>query len=137
MSVIPLTQIYITINFLDIPACGTYLSVYELLKKKFAGENEERKTLSPFATLAAGGFAGIARWLICIPADVIKSRLQTAPEGKYPGGMRDVIREILQHEGPPGFFRGFGPVLLRAFPANAASFLGLELTLSLFRQVHI
>uniref|UniRef100_A0A914QBN6 Uncharacterized protein n=1 Tax=Panagrolaimus davidi TaxID=227884 RepID=A0A914QBN6_9BILA len=121
----------------DIPACGTYLSVYELLKKKFAGENEERRTLSPFATLAAGGFAGIARWSICIPADVIKSRLQTAPEGKYPGGMRDVIREILQHEGPPGFFRGFGPVLLRAFPANAASFLGLELTLSLFRQVQI
>jgi solute carrier family 25 carnitine/acylcarnitine transporter 20/29 len=118
----------------DIPASGAYLSVYEFLKKKFAGENKER-TLSPLATLAAGGFAGIANWSVCIPADVVKSRLQTAPEGKYPDGMRGVIREILAHEGPAGFFRGFVPVMLRAFPANAACFFGVELILSLIRQV--
>lgn len=35
-------------------------------------------------SLLAGGFAGIANWSVCIPADVMKSRLQTAPEGKYP-----------------------------------------------------
>uniref|UniRef100_A0AC34FDK4 Uncharacterized protein n=1 Tax=Panagrolaimus sp. ES5 TaxID=591445 RepID=A0AC34FDK4_9BILA len=118
----------------DIPASGAYLSVYEFLKKKFAGESKER-SLSPLATLAAGGFAGIANWSVCIPADVVKSRLQTAPEGKYPNGMRDVIREILQHEGPIGFFRGFAPVMLRAFPANAACFFGVELTLNLIRQI--
>lgn len=35
----------------------------------------------------AGGLAGIANWSVCIPPDVLKSRLQTAPEGKYPGGI--------------------------------------------------
>lgn len=91
--------------------------------------------MSPGATLAAGGFAGIANWAVCIPADVVKSRLQTAPEGKYPDGMRGVIREILRDEGPRAFFKGFVPVMLRAFPANAACFMGVELTLSLIRSV--
>lgn len=123
-----------TYIFLDIPASGAYLSVYEYLKKKFAGENAGNK-LSPGATLAAGGFAGIANWAVCIPADVVKSRLQTAPEGTYPGGMRQVIREILQHEGPKALFKGFVPVMLRAFPANAACFFGVELTLNMIRKI--
>uniref|UniRef100_A0A1I7XC89 Mitochondrial carnitine/acylcarnitine carrier protein n=1 Tax=Heterorhabditis bacteriophora TaxID=37862 RepID=A0A1I7XC89_HETBA len=109
-----------------------YLSVYEYLKKKFSGEGKER-TLSPGATLLAGGLAGIANWSVCIPADVLKSRLQTAPEGKYPDGIRGVLREVLREEGPKALFKGFTPVMLRAFPANAACFFGLELTLSLFR----
>lgn len=71
--------------FTDIPASGAYLSTYEYLKKVFSGGASE-KELTPIATLIAGGFAGIANWAVCIPADVLKSRLQTAPEGKYPDG---------------------------------------------------
>jgi solute carrier family 25 carnitine/acylcarnitine transporter 20/29 len=66
---------------------------------------------------------------------VLKSRLQTAPEGKYPNGVRDVFKEVIKTEGPTGLFRGFTPVMLRAFPANAACFFGVELTLSLFRMI--
>ncbi|PAV91054.1 hypothetical protein WR25_01262 isoform B [Diploscapter pachys] len=116
----------------DIPASAAYLSVYEYLKKKFSGEGAQR-TLSPGATLLAGGLAGMANWSVCIPADVLKSRLQTAPEGKYPDGIRGVFREVIREEGPRALFKGFAPVMLRAFPANAACFFGLELTLSLFR----
>ncbi|KAE9555684.1 hypothetical protein FO519_001155 [Halicephalobus sp. NKZ332] len=119
----------------DIPASGAYLSVYEYLKRKFAGEDHNKK-LSPAATLCAGGFAGIANWSVCIPADVIKSRLQTAPEGKYPDGMRGVFREIIREEGARALFKGFVPVMLRAFPANAACFFGVELTLSFIRRLH-
>uniref|UniRef100_A0A914I980 Mitochondrial carnitine/acylcarnitine carrier protein n=1 Tax=Globodera rostochiensis TaxID=31243 RepID=A0A914I980_GLORO len=119
----------------DIPASGAYISVYELLKDKFSGG--ERQKLTPMATLMAGGFAGIANWSVCIPADVMKSRLQTAPEGKYPRGIRDVFREILREEGPRALFRGFVPVMLRAFPANAACFSGLELALWAFREAGI
>lgn len=64
---------------LDVPASAAYLSVYEFLKKQFAGE-KSKDTLTPGAILLAGGFAGIANWSVCIPADVLKSRLQTAPE---------------------------------------------------------
>lgn len=75
----------------------------------------------------------MANWAVCIPADVLKSRLQTAPEGKYPDGIRGVLREILRNEGPKALFRGFVPIMLRAFPANAACFMGVEATLHLLR----
>ncbi|PIO65521.1 hypothetical protein TELCIR_12801, partial [Teladorsagia circumcincta] len=74
---------------------------------------------------------------VCIPADVLKSRLQTAPEGKYPDGIRGVFKEVMREEGPRALFKGFTPVMLRAFPANAACFFGLELTLALFRLLGV
>ncbi|VDD94241.1 unnamed protein product [Enterobius vermicularis] len=116
----------------DIPASGAYLSTYEYLKKLFSGGHTDQK-LPTGAILAAGGFAGIANWSVCIPADVLKSRLQTAPEGKYPDGIRGVFREVIREEGPKALFKGFTPVMLRAFPANAACFFGLELALRLFK----
>jgi solute carrier family 25 carnitine/acylcarnitine transporter 20/29 len=118
-------EFILSFSFSDVPASAAYLSVYEYLKKLFAGE-KGRDKLTPGAILLAGGFAGIANWSVCIPADVLKSRLQTAPEGKYPNGVRDVFKEVIRTEGPTGLFRGFTPVMLRAFPANAACFFGVE-----------
>jgi solute carrier family 25 carnitine/acylcarnitine transporter 20/29 len=62
-----------------------------------------------------------------LPADTLKSRIQAAPQGTYPGGLRQVLSELLAKEGPTGLYRGFGAVMTRAFPANAAMFLGAEL----------
>lgn len=64
---------------------------------------------------------------------MMKSRLQIAADGRYPNGIRDVYREVMRAEGVRGLFRGFTPVMVRAFPANAACFLGVEMTYSLFR----
>jgi hypothetical protein len=44
-----------------------------------------RRKISVGGTVLAGGMAGICNWLVAIPADVVKSRLQTAPEGVYSG----------------------------------------------------
>merc|ERR1719430_2266048 len=100
----------------DVPASGMYFSSYALLKKAFAGEEEG---LSPVKTLTAGGIAGMLNWSVAIGPDVLKSRLQTAPEGKYPNGIRSVFVDIMKTEGPQGLFKGLTPVMLRAFPANA------------------
>jgi solute carrier family 25 (mitochondrial carnitine/acylcarnitine transporter), member 20/29 len=62
---------------------------------------------------------GMANWAIAIPADVLKSRLQTAPEGKYTGVI-DVYKTLMREEGSSALFRGMGPAMIRAFPANAA-----------------
>lgn len=61
-----------------------------------------------------------------MPADVIKSRLQSAPEGRYPNGIRSVLVELMVEEGPLALYKGITPVMLRAFPANAACFIGFE-----------
>ena len=47
--------------------------------------------------------------------------LCAAPAGKYPNGVRSVMKEIVQKEGILTLYRGFTPVMLRAFPANAVS----------------
>ena len=66
-------------------------------------------------------------WTVSIPADVVKSRYQSAPEGKYTS-LGHVYRNLIKEEGASALFRGMGPALLRAFPANAACFLGLEIS---------
>lgn len=114
----------------DIPGTVAYFGAYELTKKKLMeiqGIDPNNGQLSVGAVLAAGGFAGMACWTVGIPADVIKSRYQTAPEGKY-SGMYDVYKALIKEEGYAGLFRGIRPALIRAFPANAACFLGMEVS---------
>lgn len=69
----------------------------------------------------------MACWGVCIPADVIKSRYQTAPEGKY-NGLYDVYKTLIKEEGYGGLVKGMRPALIRAFPANAACFFGMEVS---------
>eukprot|EP00127_Corallochytrium_limacisporum_P002346 Clim_evm2s110 gene=Clim_evmTU2s110 len=101
-----------------------YFSTYEFLKFKMTPEGATGP--GPIATFLAGGFAGMANWLPALPIDVMKSKLQADKGNVYPNGMRDVFKEIMAKDGLGGFYRGLTPVMLRAFPANAACFLGYE-----------
>ena len=71
-----------------------------------------RTQLSVGSTLLAGGLAGMCNWLVAIPMDVVKSRLQAAPEGTY-SGASDVLRKLLAKEGPRALWKGAVPVLMR------------------------
>ena len=62
-------------------------------------------------------------WIIGVPPDVIKTRIQNSKPGQYPGGMSQVVKELIAKEGISGMYRGIGPALIRAYPANAACFL--------------
>ncbi|XP_037025335.1 mitochondrial carnitine/acylcarnitine carrier protein-like [Bradysia coprophila] len=110
-----------------IPQAGLYFMTYDVLKKAFAPA--DGTSLTPIRTLTAGGLTGIINWVFMLPADVIKSRIQTAPEGTYPKGFRDALRALLREDGPKGLFRGIVPVFVRAFPANAACFMGFEVAM--------
>ena len=54
-------------------------------------EGVERKNLSTKSVLFCGGMAGVANWLVSVPPDTIKSRFQSAPPGRYPGGAMQVV----------------------------------------------
>lgn len=68
----------------DVPASGMYFMTYEWLQHVLTPKGHDRNELSVSRTLTAGGFAGMFNWLVAIPPDVLKSRLQTAPAGTYP-----------------------------------------------------
>jgi len=93
--------------------------------------DQSTSELSPLAVLSAGGIAGVSCWTISIPADVLKSRYQTAPPGMY-NSLFDVYRHLMKEEGPMGLFKGMRPALIRAFPANAACFFGMEIAKEAF-----
>merc|ERR1711971_346223 len=110
----------------DVPASAAYFASYELIQRGLQGP--DRTQLSIWSTLFAGGMAGICNWLVAIPMDVVKSRLQAAPEGTYTGAI-DVLKQLLKNEGPVALYKGCVPILLRSFPANAACFLGYEVAM--------
>ncbi|XP_017774028.1 PREDICTED: congested-like trachea protein [Nicrophorus vespilloides] len=109
----------------DVPASGLYFLTYEGIRNYLTDNG--KKDITFHGTLFAGGCAGISNWLIGMPFDVLKSRLQIAAEGRFPNGIRDVAKDLLKNEGPLALYKGITPVLLRAFPANAACFMGFEL----------
>lgn len=117
----------------DIPGSVGYFAGYEGLKRAFTPKDGEA---SAFRLFMAGGFAGMLNWVIAIPADVLKSRIQTAPAGTYTGVLH-CYQVLMKEEGAGALFRGVGPALARAFPANAACFLGVELSIKLLSSFGI
>ncbi|OLN97493.1 Mitochondrial carnitine carrier [Colletotrichum chlorophyti] len=112
----------------DGPGSAAYFAAYEYIKRRLTPKDpvtgKPQGELSLLAVTAAGAAAGIAMWIPVFPVDTVKSRLQTAEGNVTLGG---VVREVYGRGGVKAFFPGFGPALARAVPANAATFLGVEL----------
>ncbi|EXF79552.1 hypothetical protein CFIO01_03669 [Colletotrichum fioriniae PJ7] len=112
----------------DGPGSAAYFAAYEYIKRRLTPKDpvtgKPSGELSLLAVTAAGAAAGVAMWIPVFPVDTVKSRLQTAEGNVTLGG---VVREVYGRGGVKAFFPGFGPALARAVPANAATFLGVEL----------
>eukprot|EP00048_Salpingoeca_helianthica_P021213 m.10997 g.10997 ORF g.10997 m.10997 type:complete len:302 (-) comp5714_c0_seq2:141-1046(-) len=109
-----------------------YFGPYEYIRRLVSPvgpDGKPQRTLP--ASIAAGGLTGVCYWLSCYPIDVIKNRLQAAPDRSPPvyRGMVDAARAIHAEAGVRGFFRGFVPCILRAFPANASCFVAFEIAM--------
>ncbi|KAK7059132.1 carnitine transporter [Paramarasmius palmivorus] len=109
----------------DGPGSAAYFAAYEVTKKALTPAGSSPSDLNLGAVVFAGGMAGVAMWAIAIPPDVIKSRIQSAPNGTYSGFM-DCARKTIAQDGATALWKGLGPAMARAFPANAATFLGVE-----------
>lgn len=120
----------------DGPGSAAYFATYEVIKRYLQPENgvtgNSQGNLSLGAVIAAGGCAGVAMWIPVFPVDTVKSRLQ-AMDGNPK--VSSVVRGLYKKGGFKAFFPGFGPALTRAVPANAATFLGVELAHQLINKV--
>ncbi|TFK36860.1 carnitine/acyl carnitine carrier [Crucibulum laeve] len=109
----------------DGPGSAAYFAAYEVTKRALTPAGASPADLNLGAVILAGGTAGVAMWALAIPPDVLKSRIQSAPTGTY-SGLLDCARKTIAQDGVRALWKGFAPAMARAFPANAATFLGVE-----------
>jgi solute carrier family 25 carnitine/acylcarnitine transporter 20/29 len=88
---------------------------------------------TPAINFWAGGLSAQVFWLTSYPGDLVKQRIMTDPLGGSLGdGERRFTRwrhaaiAVYRENGLRGYWRGFLPCFLRAFPANAMALLVWE-----------
>lgn len=113
-----------------------YYGIYETLKQRYFKANNTT-TLPMAQTISYGGFTGMAMWSVVLPIDTVKSRIQTAPEGVSGSAVIKQVMGEVKSQGPKVVYRGLGPTLARAFPANAACFTGYETAKKFFSKFNI
>ncbi|KIO20454.1 hypothetical protein M407DRAFT_220651 [Tulasnella calospora MUT 4182] len=74
------------------------------------------------ATFFAGGLAAFSFWAFAIPMDNVKNRIMAWPLTEQRPSVAAVARTIYRTHGWRGFYAGFTPIILRAFPVNAAAY---------------
>ena len=75
-------------------------------------------------TLLAGGLAGMGYWVFALPFDTVKTRLMAS--GSAHAGPLACATHLFAAKGVRGFYAGWQPAMLRAFPANAAAFTAFD-----------
>ncbi|XP_014674392.1 PREDICTED: solute carrier family 25 member 45-like [Priapulus caudatus] len=117
----------------DLPSFGLYILVYEFLSKQLEDKNG---SVSSMSTMLAGGSAGSVSWIIIMPLDAIKSRLQAdrIDKPQYRGVLH-CFSDTCKQDGVRALFRGSLVCAVRAFPVNAVTFLVYEWTLSAIRYL--
>lgn len=113
----------------DGPGSALYFATYEYLKQKLSTPG---KDLSLGAISIAGGFAGVSMWLGVFPIDTIKSTQQSSNVNI---SISQATKQIYAKGGIKAFFPGVGPALARSFPANAATFVGVEVAKNFFEKL--
>ncbi|KAI9697790.1 MAG: hypothetical protein M1836_004466 [Candelina mexicana] len=83
---------------------------------------------TPAINFWAGGLSAQVFWMTSYPSDVVKQRIMTDSMGadrKFPR-WRDAAKAIWRENRWRGYWRGFVPCFLRAFPANAMALVAFE-----------
>ncbi|RIA80773.1 mitochondrial carrier domain-containing protein [Glomus cerebriforme] len=116
-----------------------YFLIYEYnMQRAMLKEKKSRRELPSWKPCLYGAAAGYGMWCSIYPIDVIKSKIQTdcflKEKRKYSSAF-DCAKQTFAKEGIKGFFRGFGPCMLRAGPVNASSFVAFEMAMQLFEKI--
>ncbi|AQZ14236.1 YMC2 (YBR104W) and YMC1 (YPR058W) [Zygosaccharomyces parabailii] len=112
---------------------GIYFLTYEAMVADQVRNGVPRVDIPAWKLCFFGALSGTALWLMVFPVDVVKSVMQTDDlfHPKYGKSSFSVAGEMWRRHGLSSFFKGFGPTMLRAAPANAATFATFELIMRL------
>ncbi|SMN20368.1 similar to Saccharomyces cerevisiae YBR104W YMC2 Mitochondrial protein, putative inner membrane transporter with a role in oleate metabolism and glutamate biosynthesis [Maudiozyma saulgeensis] len=109
--------------------CGTYFLVYEALVANEINKGFKRTEVPTWKLCMFGALSGTTLWIMVYPLDVIKSVMQTdnLKQPKYGKSVISVGKQLYAKHGMSAFLKGFGPTIIRAAPANGATFATFEI----------
>ncbi|RPA93766.1 mitochondrial carrier [Choiromyces venosus 120613-1] len=89
---------------------------------------EQRTSMTPmFVNFLAGGLSANLFWVFSYPSDVIKQHIMTdSLENRRFKNWREAAVAVGRESGLRGYWRGFLPCIMRAFPANAVALVAFE-----------
>ncbi|KAJ2519920.1 mitochondrial FAD carrier protein flx1 [Coemansia sp. RSA 1939] len=126
---------------------GLQFMAYEEMKKRrlrWRQKNtDDGLTSADFALMSS--ISKVFALTITYPSQVLRSRLQQIPGETVPvvvgaprmatyNGLSDVFKKTIHSEGISGFYKGFGPAILRVLPGNIVTFLVYEKIAGFFRS---
>mmetsp|Transcript_9880 Transcript_9880/g.17800 ORF Transcript_9880/g.17800 Transcript_9880/m.17800 type:complete len:335 (-) Transcript_9880:354-1358(-) len=123
---------YFSLVLRELPFDLIEFPLYELMKKTALNIKRSR-TGSPQARLenwesaACGSFAGAIAAAVTTPLDVVKTRLMTAPPGKY-NGVLHAMKLVIEEEGANALLSGFTARVMWIGLGGAIFFGGYEST---------
>jgi len=106
----------------DVPGSMAWFGAYEIAKMNICTD-PKHPTIGQ--ALFSGGCGGLGMWVTALPLDCVKTRIQADRTGSM--SWLGCARQIFSEGGPAAFYKGFAPIILRAFPANAACFACKEM----------
>ncbi|KAI6705172.1 hypothetical protein NL676_008134 [Syzygium grande] len=114
-----------------------YVRHYMHLQLHQTSDSSQRRHLVDIGIgVVTGGLGGIAFWCAVLPMDVAKTIIQTASDQNDPRNPFRVLSSIYGRAGLRGCYAGFGPTIVRAFPANAAAIVSWELAMKILGIRH-
>jgi hypothetical protein len=110
----------------DIPAQIIVFGAYGTLRPLLPRNESDGQVLARYGVLL-GGVCGMIQWMVVIPLDCIKTRIQTVPDDmQMKPGWIEAGRRIHSLYGWRGFYAGLPAALGKAFLGNAALFASTE-----------
>ncbi|CBN79815.1 conserved unknown protein [Ectocarpus siliculosus] len=106
----------------DVPFYAAFFGTYETVVDR--GKALPYEITPEVLYFLAGGMAGVVGWAAVMPLDSVKSIIQTTDK---PESLLRTLQTVVRTKGWQALFIGLNAALARAFPANAALFLGYEI----------
>ncbi|CAG7852684.1 S-adenosylmethionine mitochondrial carrier protein AltName: Full=Mitochondrial S-adenosylmethionine transporter; AltName: Full=Solute carrier family 25 member 26 [Serendipita indica DSM 11827] len=99
------------------PGAAAFFTTYDTLKRNI----KMPKGWEPMSHLIAASCGEVVACLVRVPTEVIKSRTQTSSYGPLASSLASA-RMTFQTHGIRGFYRGFGPTIMREIPFTSIQF---------------
>ncbi|XP_052167869.1 probable mitochondrial adenine nucleotide transporter BTL1 [Oryza glaberrima] len=109
-----------------LPYSTCYYFMYDTIKTSYCRLHKKTSLTRP-ELLVIGALSGLTASTISFPLEVARKRLMVgALQGKCPPHMIAALAEVIQEEGLPGLYRGWGASCLKVMPNSGITWMFYE-----------